>query len=163
MKWEGSPKPTWEPEENLTGCQELIDNFLFEEKTRLRMEEERRKREDVEGHYEVGRIIEVQFKKSGSREFQVRWKGHGAADDTWEPEENLDCVELIEKFMLKHEAAVAIEEKSLRIAPKRVERLAFSYSARYRPLFFVYINLFKITMYRVFVKTCMRQLSMTVL
>ena len=118
MKWEGSAKPTWEPEENLTGCQELIDNFLFEEKTRLRMEEERRKREDVEGHYEVGRIIEVQFKKSGSREFQVRWKGHGAADDTWEPE-----------------AAVAIEEKSLRIAPKRVERLAFSYSARYRPLF----------------------------
>ena len=40
VKWDGWPKTTWEPEENLQGCQEAIDNFLVEEKTRLRMEED---------------------------------------------------------------------------------------------------------------------------
>merc|ERR1719382_2136758 len=72
VKWEGWPKLTWEPEENLMGCQEAIDNFLVEEKTRLRMEEERRKREEEEGHFEVQRILEVKFKKNGEREFMIR-------------------------------------------------------------------------------------------
>lgn len=130
VKWEGSAKMTWEPEENLAGCQEVIDNFLVEEKTRLRMEEEKKKREEEEGHYEVGRILEVKFPKTGSREFLIRWKGHGPDMDSWEPEDNLDCVALIEKFMEKHEKIIQASEKSLRIAPKKVERLAFNYSAR---------------------------------
>ena len=47
--------------------------------------------------------MDVKFsKKSGNRKFLIRWKGHGADDDTWEPEENLDCSELIEKFLKKH-------------------------------------------------------------
>ena len=125
MKWDGWPKTTWEPEENLQGCQEAIDNFLVEEKTRLRMEEERRKREEEEGHYEVGRITEVKFRKDGTREFLIRWKGHGPEVDSWEPEENLDCPEKIEKFMAIHERVLNVSEKTLRIAPKKVERLAF--------------------------------------
>lgn len=125
MKWEDWPKTTWEPEENLQGCQEAIDNFLVEEKTRLRMEEERRKREEEEGHYEVGRITEVKFRKDGTREFLIRWKGHGPEVDSWEPEENLDCPEKIEKFMEIHEKVLNVSEKTLRIAPKKVERLAF--------------------------------------
>jgi len=125
VKWDGWPKTTWEPEENLQGCQEAIDNFLVEEKTRLRMEEERRKREEEEGHYEVGRITEVKFRKDGTREFLIRWKGHGPEVDSWEPEENLDCPEKIEKFMAIHERVLNVSEKTLRIAPKKVERLAF--------------------------------------
>jgi len=125
VKWEDWPKTTWEPEENLQGCQEAIDNFLVEEKTRLRMEEERRKREEEEGHYEVGRITEVKFRKDGTREFLIRWKGHGPEVDSWEPEENLDCPEKIEKFMEIHEKVLNVSEKTLRIAPKKVERLAF--------------------------------------
>jgi len=125
VKWEDWAKTTWEPEENLQGCQEAIDNFLVEEKTRLRMEEERRKREEDEGHYEVGRITEVKFRKDGSREFLIRWKGHGPDVDSWEPEENLDCPEKIEKFMEIHERVLNVSEKTLRIAPKKVERLAF--------------------------------------
>merc|ERR1712226_1589532 len=125
VKWEGWPKLTWEPEENLMGCQEAIDNFLVEEKTRLRMEEERRKREEEEGHFEVQRILEVKFRKDGTREFLIRWKGHGPEVDSWEPEENLDCPEKIEKFMAIHERVLNVSEKTLRIAPKKVERLAF--------------------------------------
>jgi hypothetical protein len=31
-QFENWAKPSWEPEENLTGCQDAIDNFLLEEK-----------------------------------------------------------------------------------------------------------------------------------
>ena len=105
---------TWEPEEHLDGCQDLIDNFLIEEKTRLREEEQRRQREEATGHFEVGRIQEVKFPKTGGREFLIRWKGHGEEDDTWEPEDNLDCVELIERFMKRHEQIYMSNEKELR-------------------------------------------------
>eukprot|EP00091_Calanus_sinicus_P003857 TRINITY_DN14020_c0_g1_i1.p1 TRINITY_DN14020_c0_g1~~TRINITY_DN14020_c0_g1_i1.p1 ORF type:complete len:171 (+),score=47.01 TRINITY_DN14020_c0_g1_i1:470-982(+) len=138
VKWEKSPKNTWEPEENLTGCQDIIDNFLIEEKTRLREEEMRRKREEEEGAYEVHRILEVKFRKSKGkenneeelREFLIRWKGHGEDDDSWEPEENLNCPEMIEKFMVKFEKRLEASEKTLREAPKKVERLNYANSAR---------------------------------
>lgn len=112
------------------GCEDLIDNFLIEEKTKLKEEEARRRMEEEEGHYEVGRILEVKFLKNGKREFMIRWKGHGPDDDTWEPEENLDCEDLIEKFMDKHERIMMVSEKSLRVAPTVVERLNYSASRR---------------------------------
>jgi len=138
VKWEKSSKNTWEPEENLTGCQDIIDNFLIEEKTRLREEDMRRKREEEEGAYEVQRILEVKFVKTKGkennegalREFLIRWKGHGEEDDSWEPEENLACPEMIEKFMNKFEKRLLATEKSLRTAPKQVSRLNYANSAR---------------------------------
>ena len=73
VKWIGWPKLTWEPEENLANCQDHIDNFLIEEKTRLREEEMRRQREEEEGAYEVARILEVKFSKNREkREFLIR-------------------------------------------------------------------------------------------
>ena len=131
VKWEDFEKPNWEPEENLDGCQDLIDAFLDEEEDRKAQEEERRRKEEEDGSYEVHRILEVKFiKKTGKREFLIRWKGHGEEDDTWEPEENLDCSELIERFMKKHEAILNVSEKRLREAPKKVERIAFANSHR---------------------------------
>ena len=38
VKWVGSTKQTWEPEDNLFGAQDAIDNFLLEEKSRIRSE-----------------------------------------------------------------------------------------------------------------------------
>ena len=43
----------------------------------------------------------------------MRWKGWGPGDDTWEPEDNLDCPEIIEKFMDKWEETEAIRENRL--------------------------------------------------
>merc|ERR1740129_1919573 len=63
VMYENTKKGHWEPEENLEGCRELIDNFLMEEKVRLVKEEERRRREEEEGKYEVQKILEVKFKK----------------------------------------------------------------------------------------------------
>lgn len=131
VKWHNYSKPSWEPEENLGGCQDLIDNFLIEEKTKLREEEARKRREEEEGHYEVARILEVKFvKSSGTREFLIRWKGHGPEDDSWEPEENLDCPNLIDRFMVKFEKRLEVSEKSLRENRKVVERLNYAVSRR---------------------------------
>ena len=45
------------------------------------------------------------------REFHVRWKGWGPEGDTIEPEDNLDCPDLIEKFMDAWEKKNVVSEK----------------------------------------------------
>lgn len=50
---------------------------------------------------QVERIMEVHHKKNGSREFLIHWKGWSSRFDSWEPESNLNCSELINKFMDK--------------------------------------------------------------
>lgn len=69
---------------------------------------------DDQKEFEVEKIIEVHFKKNKTREFLIRWKGFTSADDTWEPEENLNCPELIAKFMQKVEKAKITEARELR-------------------------------------------------
>ena len=108
----------------------MIDDFLTEEKVRLALEEDRRRREEENGEYEVQKILEVRFKKDNKKEFLIRWKGHSGDMDSWEPEENLDCEDLIVKFMVRWKARLEVSEKSLREAPKRVERLNFASSKR---------------------------------
>jgi len=128
VKWFGSSKMTWEPEENLRGCQDAIDNFLIEEKSRIREEEARKKKLEEDGEYEVSRIMDVQILDGGAREFLVRWKYCTPKDDTWEPEDNLEGnEEMIEKFMAKHDQTHGehISEKALRVAPKKVEKLNY--------------------------------------
>lgn len=69
--------------------------------------------------------------QSGKREFLVRWVGCRPDEDTWEPEDNLDCPELVEKFLKTYQSVHAVDDKSLRIFRKPVQRLAFaSRSAR---------------------------------
>ena len=48
---------------------------------------------------EVDRIVEHRRTEDGKVQFRVRWKGHGATEDTWEPYRNLqNCQEALEQY-----------------------------------------------------------------
>lgn len=86
-------------------------------------EDEENKDGDETKEFEVEKIVEVHFqKKENKREFLIRWKGFSAAEDTWEPEENLNCPELIAKFMDKVESAKKTEPPELRTNPAHTKR-----------------------------------------
>lgn len=78
--------------------------------------------EGSEEEYEVDRIVEMRKKKDGSREFLVHWKRWSSDYDTWEPEENLSCPEIIEKFMKRLEELKNTDAKDLRTFRKHTDR-----------------------------------------
>lgn len=58
---------------------------------------------EEELEYEVERILGVRAAGvGGGREFLVKWKGFGVEANTWEPEGNLGCGELVEEFWARH-------------------------------------------------------------
>ncbi|KAH8330149.1 hypothetical protein KR074_005091 [Drosophila pseudoananassae] len=79
--------------------------------------------DDPEKEWVVERIIDyVDDEKDGGL-YRIRWKGFGRKDDTWEPESNLSCEGLIEKFKRKMESQANVEAKELRESPKKTKRL----------------------------------------
>lgn len=48
------------------------------------------------------KLVNIRISK-GYRQFLVRWKGYGESADTWENEKDLNCPELIEKFLAKEQ------------------------------------------------------------
>ncbi|OWR53890.1 hypothetical protein KGM_213507 [Danaus plexippus plexippus] len=77
---------------------------------------------DEDAEYEVERILEVHHKKNGSRDFLIHWKGWSSKFDSWEPEANLNCPDLIKRFMEKVENAKTTESRNLRVAPETTNR-----------------------------------------
>ena len=66
--------------------------------------------------------MDVYFKRNGNREFLVSWKGYPASQNSWEPEENMDCKDLIKKFMDKVEKAKESDQRELRVKRTHTDR-----------------------------------------
>lgn len=152
IRWKGyePESDTWEPESTLN-CSELIAEFKAKQKKKgkAKLAKKRSKEssnsddqewdenENFEVKYsvltlffflsanfeQVERILDVYFKRNGQREFLVSWKGFPNSQNSWEPEENMDCKDLIKKFMSKVEKAKESDQRELRIKRTHTDRL----------------------------------------
>ncbi|XP_035444616.2 chromobox protein homolog 1-like isoform X3 [Spodoptera frugiperda] len=148
IRWKGysADNDTWEPENTLS-CPELINKYNDEKENSKTKESKAEKKNnkrkakkapktpakrakhdlddsnaDENAEYEVDRILEVRHKKNGQREFFIHWKGWSSKFDSWEPEDNLNCPELIKKFMEKVSKARSVDSRNLRVAPETTNR-----------------------------------------
>ncbi|XP_075158934.1 uncharacterized protein LOC142232099 isoform X2 [Haematobia irritans] len=144
IRWKGYTKDddTWEAEDTLN-CPEIIERYKKKQlaaspKKAATPAAKKSKKgaapaakgnkkakadpEDEEEEWEVDKIIDYAEEKKG-RIFRIRWKGFGPKHDTWEPEENLNCHDIIEKFMKRMKAEENVSFKELREEPKKTKRL----------------------------------------
>lgn len=55
---------------------------------------------DPDAEYEVENVVDHRLYRN-KLQYQIRWKGYKAADDTWENVETLSCPEIISRYQKK--------------------------------------------------------------
>ncbi|KAG4071257.1 hypothetical protein HA402_003961 [Bradysia odoriphaga] len=92
---------TWEPESSLS-CPEIIARYRDEHMKDVAVKPKKEKstkpkKDKSEKEYEVQLIYDEKM-VDGVKHYLVRWKGYKMDDDTWEPENSLNCPDLISKY-----------------------------------------------------------------
>ncbi|XP_036222161.1 M-phase phosphoprotein 8 isoform X3 [Bactrocera oleae] len=141
IRWKGYTKDddTWEPEDTLS-CPDIIERYKNKQsasKTIKKSGVAAKKGRPIKGEssadpnkeWEVDKIIDYAEEKN-QRIFRIRWKGFGPKADTWEPEANLSCDEIIDKFMKRMKSQENVSFKELREEPKKTKRLVNETSPR---------------------------------
>lgn len=113
VRWEGysARDDTWQAKDSLN-CNELLKEYNDKIEKEI-MEREKAKLEALQNaknsnnEYEVEAILgkkTTKSKKTGAvkTKYLIRWKGWGEEGDTWEPENTLNCNELIRAFNKKN-------------------------------------------------------------
>ncbi|KAH8303206.1 hypothetical protein KR059_003526 [Drosophila kikkawai] len=137
VRWKGYNKDfdTWELEDGLN-CDDLIAQFRNKVIVKQAGTGKRGRpvggggggkktatSADPEKEWVVERIVDCVEDDDGSNLYRIRWKGFGAKDDTWEPESNLFCEGLIEKYKRALITQKNVDTKELRESPKKTKRL----------------------------------------
>lgn len=83
--------------------------------------------------YEVERIVDHRTDYKGRRKFLLKWKGYDDSDNTWEKEEDLNCPELIEKYMKNLETLQNNLQGSgkMRDKPKKILTIKYKFDGVY--------------------------------
>ncbi|XP_014255481.1 chromobox protein homolog 5-like [Cimex lectularius] len=91
IRWKGySPsEDSWEEESNLN-CKELINEYLISIK-----------KDSSEKKSEILEVEEITNHRTlnGITQYKIRWKGQSSKHDVWKNESDLNCNELIEKYL----------------------------------------------------------------
>ncbi|KAL1500826.1 hypothetical protein ABEB36_006261 [Hypothenemus hampei] len=72
--------------------------------------------------YVVEKIIDSRINERGVKEYFLKWIGYDDKDNTWEPEENLDCPGLIEAFEAERAKKKETEGKKRKLSTSGPEK-----------------------------------------
>ncbi|XP_023174436.2 heterochromatin protein 1 [Drosophila hydei] len=140
VRWKGYGKDddSWEPEAELN-CDDLIEEYRKKNSSKKSAGAGKKSpaaakgvrgrksgksvSSDPDKEWAVERILDSANDDEHGVLYRIRWKGFGAKEDTWEPESNLSCEGLIEKFKKNLAEQRNVDAKQLRESPKKTKRL----------------------------------------